>query len=254
MKQLQIECHALSHVGGRSHNEDSVLCVPEEGFAVVADGMGGYEGGEVASRIAVQSCARELRELPEPALRRYAQQGRTRDECLLLALAARAHEEVRAARRAQLALSHMGSTLVACLLRGERGTVVHVGDSRAYLLRAGKLHPLTRDHSLLEEVRAAGDEQTFSVVQSQYAHVLTRALGVAEGVAPDVRSLSLEEGDRLLLCSDGLHGPLHPDAVEALLRNEPEAPRCCQLLVEAALCAGGTDNITVALLDVRKAA
>jgi serine/threonine protein phosphatase PrpC len=231
----------LTHVGRRTNNEDALCDAPSLGLFVVADGLGGYEGGEVASSLAVS----RLREFVEDQRRdpqgtwpiRELKQ-RSYEENLLAAAAAEAHRAILERRAGRL--SQMGSTVVAALVCGERLVVAHVGDSRCYRLRAGTLEALTRDHSLWAELEAqgtAGDRRQFP-----WKNQITRALGLDEHALADVASFGVEAGDVYLLCSDGLYDPLEDARLTAGLALPPEA--ACRDLVQAALDAGSQDNIT----------
>jgi serine/threonine protein phosphatase PrpC len=224
---MTFEHASASHVGRRDNNEDAFLTVPERGLYAVADGMGGYAGGEVASAIVVSTLEASCAGPPE-----------------LAGAILRAHEAVRARRQGTLA--DMGSTVAALVLGGGHAVIAHVGDSRVYRLRDGQLAQLTRDHSLAEELRAAGGEVSADFA---YRNVITRAVGTPGNLRPDVLASSVEVGDVFLLCTDGLTEALDEAAIAAHLRARPAvaAPR----LVEAAYRAGGRDNITAVVVRVR---
>ncbi len=215
----------------RDHNEDVLLVRPP--LYVVADGMGGHRAGEVAAAIAVEQLGAEL------------DAGRIVDGVSLGAALLVAGAEVRARGTGDRA--GMGTTVVAILLDGSRAWVAHVGDSRAYLLRAGTLEQLTADHTLVGELVRRGRLTPAQAATDTRRHVLTRALGASDD-APDVRALPLAPGDRLLLCSDGLAGVVPDARIGSLLgQGDPEA--AADALVAAALAAGGPDNVTVIALD-----
>jgi PPM family protein phosphatase len=235
---------AATHVGRRKQNEDSHGVDLRHGLFLVADGMGGYEGGEVASSLAAGAMldfiARDARD-PEGTWPLKAQPGRSYEENLLAAAVRAAHLQI-AERRAgdDHVLSEMGSTVAAVLCRGTEAVVAHVGDSRIYRLRGGELKQLTRDHSLQAEMAAQG-------LQWPHRNVITRALGIPSNHTPDVARLGLEEGDVFLLCSDGLYEVM-PDAVLAAVLAERDLDRAAQQLVREALERGASDNVTVVLL------
>jgi PPM family protein phosphatase len=226
---------AATHVGRvRRSNEDSVHPATagsgEHVLAVVADGMGGAAAGEVASAAALDAV--------------LAGEG---DVAGRIEAANRA---VHALATAQSQLAGMGTTVTAVHL-DDAGVAefAHVGDSRAYLLRDGKLRQLTRDHTVVAEWLASGaiDEETAK--SHPRRGMLTRSVGVAPTVSVDRFSEPLRVGDRLLLCSDGLNGMIPDSLIASLLRSAP-AEEAAWSLVEAANTAGGHDNITVLIVDV----
>lgn len=233
--------YGLTHVGRRSNNEDALLEAKALGLYAVADGLGGYEGGEIASRLTVSVLERFVQDNqrdPQGTWPIRELKSRTFEENLLAAASAAAHLEI--AERRVGTLSQMGSTVVAALLRGEKLTVMHCGDSRIYRLRAGVVTALTRDHSVWAEMEAAGlagDRAGFA-----WKNQITRALGLEGHSTPDVATLEVKRGDVYLLCSDGLYDPLEPTRLAASLTLAPEA--ACRDLVTAAFEAGSHDNIT----------
>ncbi|MGN6108335.1 MAG: PP2C family protein-serine/threonine phosphatase [Kofleriaceae bacterium] len=244
---MQLDSFALSIPGRRSNNEDAVLASPELGLFVVADGMGGYEGGEVASALAIEAVRELVRRSAgsDNVAWPYAiDPRRTVAENELLVAARLAHERI-AARRTG-ALGEMGSTLAAIrIVRGD-AVIAHVGDSRVYRLRGGALAQLTIDHSLLAELTAAGmapdDPASF-----RWRHVVTRALGTGVG-EPDVQRDRARSGDVYLVCSDGLSEVLSPQSIAAMLEVPAEA--ACRALVGAAFAAGSRDNISAIVVRV----
>lgn len=238
---MNVTSFGLTHVGRRSNNEDALCSAPELGLFVVADGLGGYEGGEVASSLTV-SLVREFvddnRRDPEGTWPIREQRQRTYQENLLAAATVVAHQAIVARRNGTL--SQMGSTIVAALLHDRAITVAHVGDSRIYRLRDGAVTALTRDHSLWAEMEAcgrAGDRASFP-----WKNQITRALGLDGNSRADVATFPVEAGDVYLLCSDGLYDPLDDARLRAGMEKDPE--EACRDLVQAAFDAGSTDNIT----------
>ena len=231
----------LTHVGRRSNNEDALLEARALGLFAVADGLGGYEGGEIASKLTVSVLERFVEENqrdPQGTWPIRELKSRTFEENLLAAAGAAAHREIAARRTGPL--SQMGSTIVAALLRGARLTVMHCGDSRVYRLRDGVVTPLTRDHSVWAEMEAAGlagDRAGFA-----WKNQITRALGLEGHSTADVATFEVKRGDVYLLCSDGLYDPLEAPRLVAGLSLPPEA--ACHDLVTAAFEAGSHDNIT----------
>jgi serine/threonine protein phosphatase PrpC len=246
---MRIDSAGWTHVGRRSHNEDAWEARAELGLFVVADGLGGYEGGEVASRCVVDTftgfCERVARDA-EATWPHRPRPGSSREEDLLLNCAWLAQRAVLARRVGQL--REMGSTVVALSLGPGGAAVAHVGDSRLYRLRDGRLEALTRDHSILEEMREAGVE-TPSRGESPFGHLITRALGT-QSAEPTVRRLEVRAGDVYLLCSDGLYEPLGPERMASRL-GQGSALDIAEALVRDAYAAGSKDNITAVVVAVR---
>jgi serine/threonine protein phosphatase PrpC len=245
---MRIDSAGWTHVGRRSHNEDAWMARADLGLFVVADGLGGYEGGEVASQCVVAAfsgfCERMAKD-PEATWPHRPRRGHCREEDLLLNCTLLAQRAVLSRRVGQL--REMGSTVVALVLGARHAAVAHVGDSRLYRLRDGRLEALTRDHSLLEEMREAGVE-TPGRGESPYGHVITRALGT-QNAEPTVRRLEVRAGDVYLLCSDGLYEPLGPERIASWL-GQGSAAGVAERLVEEAYAAGGRDNITAVVVGV----
>ena len=204
----------------RRRNEDALLVAGEAGIFVVADGLGGHPAGDVASATAV----RRLREvLAGPAAERLPSDPVER----LVSAVAEAHEAVVTEAGRAPGRTGMGTTVVVVQTSADTAWVAHVGDSRCYLLHDGRLEQVTRDHSM--------------------AGYLTQALGLDGDVRPDLESVQLAPGDRLLLCTDGLTNMVDDDEIAALL-GSGSAQQACDRLTEAALAAGGVDNVTTVVL------
>ena len=224
----------------RANNEDALLVGEgrDETLFVVADGIGGFEAGEVASRIAVDV----LKELAPGAS--------------FEAAISEANRRILAAGRGDERLSGMGTTVVAVRFGGTRdepvAQVAHVGDSRAYLLRGGSLRPVTEDHSLVAELVRSGDLTRDQAAEHPQKNLITRALGADEEVEVDTSVLPVEAGDRFLLCSDGLSDMIPENRIGEILAEAPGDPeKPARSLVSAALDAGGADNVTVIVVDVK---
>lgn len=228
----------------RANNEDTIAFDPSLGLAILADGMGGYNGGEVASGMAIAllqaSFGRWLAHsgpLAHPrAMRRALQAGV--DE---------SNEAILEAGIANVQLQGMGTTLVVAVFGPQRVTVGHIGDSRCYRLRDGQLHLLTRDHSLLQEQLDAGSITAQQAAQSPHRNLVTRALGIERHVDLEMHEHVAQAGDLYLLCSDGL-SELVPDAeLFTLLLQNIDLSKKATLLVATANDNGGRDNISVVL-------
>jgi protein phosphatase len=209
-------------------------------LVVVCDGMGGVEGGEVASELAAESLWREMGTTPA-----------TRDPevfARLLRRAARvANHDVYSMAKREPGLRGMGTTLSACGVIGDRLVIATVGDSRAYVLRAGSLVQVTRDQSLQSALIAAG--HTPGEAASAGGAIL-QALGVGDDVEPSLSIIEIRRGDRILMCSDGLHGLVGDPALAVLMSLPHSVEESVRLLVSAARAAGGTDNITAVVAQV----
>ncbi|HTE55483.1 MAG TPA: protein phosphatase 2C domain-containing protein [Kofleriaceae bacterium] len=236
-----LSARGVTHPGlTRGKNEDCFLADAALGLYLVLDGMGGHSGGEVAAArardvIHLEMRARLGQEAPAAAL-----------EAALGAASAAVHGEAQRDR----GLHGMGTTAVACCVSGERAVVAHVGDSRAYLLRRGRMRLLTRDHTVVAELVARGALAASEAAVHPYKSVLSRNLGGRRTAKVDVSELELEPGDRLLLCSDGLSGYASHEAMEQVLAGAEDADRAADELVELALRGGGGDNVTAVVIEL----
>lgn len=218
----------------REHNEDSLLA--ESPLFVVADGMGGHAAGEVASEIAIES----MREHAP----RYA-------DCDKLAKAVeKANEEIIKAALEGKGKEGMGTTMTAAVIEGDRLCIAQVGDSRAYLLHNGLLQQITRDHSLMADLIEQGQITPAEARVHPNRSLITRALGNDPEMFADTYEIDIEEGDRLLLCSDGLSGMLTDEIIEGWMNKIKDPQECANKLIEQANSYGGNDNITVIVADI----
>jgi serine/threonine protein phosphatase PrpC len=242
-----VEVAGLSDVGcQRENNEDSYLYWEPAGdeefrrkgrLAVIADGMGGHEGGLEASRLAVET----VREV-------YDQGFRDDPQAALLESFAAAHARIRDYAEQHPAFQGMGTTCTAVVLRGRQLYFAHVGDSRLYLVRGAHILRLTRDHSYVGRLVESGLVRAEDAEKHPQRHILTAALGAGMEVAVDGadQALILQDGDDLLLCTDGLWSVVTEEELETAVRNPPA--QCCAALVKLARQRGGPDNITVQVL------
>lgn len=250
---LRARACGLSDVGVlRSHNEDCFEIDPEHQMFVVADGMGGHSHGEIASRIAVQAireyvarsnAADDRGDTPLDAAA-GTRMGRLKQAIRL------AHDRVLKAIRQDGSLHGMGTTVVGLLLDGDRASIAHVGDSRAYRLRSGRLELLTQDHTWVNEQVVAGFLSEEQARVHPLKNVVTRALGGDADVEVDVRDWPVEPGDLFLLCSDGLTTMLSDAEILERLRSASRLEEACGRLVRDANARGGFDNVSVVLLRV----
>jgi serine/threonine protein phosphatase PrpC len=243
---MMIDSYAMSIAGRRTNNEDAICAQPGLGLFVVADGMGGYEGGEIASALAVDAIHELVRRTAGDADVTWPYKidpRRSVSENELMVATRLAADRIAARRDGEL--RDMGSTVVALRLVGGHAVIAHVGDSRVYRLRGGVVAQLTIDHSLAAQLEAAG---TPPDAHFAWRHVITRALGTATS-EPDVQCQAVERGDVFLLCSDGLSEVLDPAHIAALLAAPVEA--ACRALIDAAYAAGSRDNISAVVVRVR---
>jgi PPM family protein phosphatase len=237
----------------RERNEDSFVLLPEHGIAVVADGMGGHPGGDVASGIAARTTAEALRRNLHPTVHATPDaRERAMHESVL-----EAHEAVLAHSRQERSLAGMGTTTTAIALETGTGryTVGNIGDSRTYRFRAGRLEQLTRDDTWLQERIDAGSIRHEDAVGHPEGHLLTQCVGLAQTPVPRVVEGTAAPGDVFLLCSDGLMACLTDEEISQVLARTLDgtakgAERTVEALIGAANVAGGYDNITVALAVV----
>lgn len=230
----------------RAHNEDAVAIVPSCRLVVLADGMGGYAAGEVASDIAVSVITDVIQQ-------HFLHQPIVPDELwqVLVDAVLEANTAIIAAALDEPTYRGMGATLVAGLFDQDRLIVAHAGDSRAYRLRNGMLTVITRDHSVLQERIDAGLITVEQARSSSIRNLVTRALGVESELAVEVREHAVEQGDVFLFCSDGLNDMLDDDEIAQVLRlGRGELKQTCAALVSAANEAGGADNISVVLVGI----
>jgi serine/threonine protein phosphatase PrpC len=249
---MQIKAYGLTHVGRqRQHNEDAFLVAEEAKLYLVADGMGGHAAGEIASRIAVDSISEFIlhtREDDGTWPHAYDEQFK-RSTNRLMAAVRLANTRVLEAMRKDARLRGMGTTVVACLADDDTISVAHVGDSRAYLVRDGRLSRLTNDHSWVFEQVQAGMLTEEEAEKHPLRNVITRALGGALSVSPDAAEVEAKPGDVYLLCSDGLTGMLPEEEILRVVHeNRDDLERGCQELIDKANERGGLDNVTAILV------
>ncbi|HEV2127730.1 MAG TPA: protein phosphatase 2C domain-containing protein [Thermomicrobiales bacterium] len=242
-RAVEVEVGSASRAGGRDHNEDAVLAVQigDGGNAwllAVADGMGGHEGGEVASRLGIETLQQQFAgPLPD-------------DVALELKRAYRQANDRIWAEGGQQSATHMGTTLVAAVINGSYLTIANVGDSRAYLIRGSQVLQVTQDHSLVAEQVERGEIEAGTERQSPQRNVLTAAVGTTERLdrkLPAIYELSLIPEDRLLLCSDGFHDVVEQrDYAAQLAGGDPST--LAMSLASLAEQRGTTDNVSAVVL------
>lgn len=235
----ELRTASRTHVGLRRETNQDFLVVRNVAgrgtLLVVADGMGGHNGGERASRLAVERFVDTI------------ETGTGPDEELLRRALAVANDAVHREAKANPELKEMGTTLVAALLADGGGTVINLGDSRAYVFRNGTLRQVTADHSMVAELVRRGELTEAEAAVHPRRNVLTRAVGIEGNPKPELFTIDLGDGGVLLLCSDGLHGMVEDADIGRILRADWGLEDRCDALIDAALDAGGRDNVTVVL-------
>ncbi len=223
----------------RESNQDSFLTRPELGLYIVADGMGGHSGGEVASAMAVQAVAQFVQ--------KNADAMQPRD--LLVRAYQDASRQIHERAAQETRLSGMGTTMVLLYVRGDMIYIANVGDSRAYLFRKPFYWQITEDHSLMNEQLRAGILKEENIATFTSKNVITRSVGYEKNVQADVLQRELVVGDSYLICSDGFSGMV-PDKIATELLNQTEPSRVPEVCISKALENGGDDNVTVLFLSV----
>lgn len=235
----------------RTNNEDAMGCfipvsrhqVRSHGFLfAVADGVGGLDLGEVASATAISVITQEFEK----------SQGGSLLTGLLPRLVQHANAAVHDCRLApEYRGKNMATTLVACALRHDQAVVSHVGDSRCYLVRAGRARQVTQDHTLVNEQRKMGLLSATEAAESESRHVLIRSLGPEMFISPDTNSITLQAGDVLVLCTDGLHDEMRDEAIAEIVSQQKPVEELARELVARAVENDGNDNTTAQVIRVR---
>jgi serine/threonine protein phosphatase PrpC len=237
----------------RERNEDATFASARYGLAVLADGMGGYNAGEVASSMAATVLGSELEQaLAAAATKRFRFDGAGNPQSMLETEIGRANSMIYEAAQAQSQYAGMGTTLVMAFFFDNAVTVAHIGDSRLYRWRGDELQQLTRDHSLLQEQLDSGMITPEQARHAQNRNLVTRALGVDPNVEAEIRDYGTQPGDIYLLCSDGLNDMIEDDEIAMALGTlAGNLEVCAGHLVQMANDNGGRDNVSVILVRVR---
>jgi serine/threonine protein phosphatase PrpC len=244
----------LTDVGKvRDHNEDAIACNADIGLWVLADGMGGYNAGEVASGIAVktivdlvtEACKRESRGEIEPGT------GYMRQTIVLRDAITRANKIIHQTAQSQPQCEGMGTTLVACLFYDNRVSIAHVGDSRLYRLRENHLEQITLDHSLLQELVDRGFYSQEEAQRSANRNYVTRALGVEATVDVEIQELDVDKDDYLLMCSDGLPDMVEDEDIHLTISTfDKDIETIGEQLIKLTNDNGGRDNVSVVIVRI----
>ncbi len=277
--RVHVDLAALTHTGARPNNEDAFAVIrlgrfmevvssslPESDLPrrvddtshllIVADGLGGAEGGEVASRMALASMVEQVLRSPRWALKLDDPVSRE-NEIRELLLRTRAylqsmHATIRERQAQDPRFGRMGTTITSAYSVGDDLFIMHVGDSRAYSLRNGRLFRITRDHTVAQEYAEMGRLDPSEVASHPLSHVLTNAVGApVDTIEFDSHHRDIEDGDRLLLCSDGLTKVATEDEIAAVMAAHPTSEAACRALVELTLAHGAPDNVTVVVAGYR---
>jgi protein phosphatase len=232
----------------RPENQDRWFADDRRGLFIVADGMGGGPAGGVAAQIVVDA-------LPPLLAQGLADASSLEEPDAIPAVRAileHLSDRIRAETRGQPGLAGMGATVVLAIVRGGQAVIAHMGDSRAYLCRNGRLARLTRDHSLIELLLECGEITPEQAADHPARGQVTRFVGMPEASLPEARLVPLKPGDRLLLCTDGLSGMVGDAGLLSILDETPEASQACRRLIAAANEAGGKDNITALIVALAR--
>lgn len=229
----------------RRTNQDTFGVVESLGLAVICDGMGGLAGGEVASRVALESFVEVAKQEIEASKSADGERGKR----ALYRAAAAANRAVRARASYDTRFRGMGTTLVAARLDGNEVTVLNVGDSRAYLVRGGVARQITRDHSYVAEQMRMGLMTEGEAERSPYQSAITRAIGIDDDVRPDFYTETVQAGDDVLLCSDGLMRHMKDEEIGKIVADATMTPgEICDRLVAMVNGRGGSDNVTCVVM------
>ena len=250
---MRIRYAAKTDVGmKRTHNEDYFSLLEQDQLFLVADGMGGHASGEVASKMAAETMQEFFTRSQDDDVTWPYKMDRQLSfvENRLVVGVKMANQRIYEAALKDLRLKGMGTTIVGGQIVGDKLYIAHVGDSRCYRVREGKIQQMTRDHSLLEDYKDAKPGMS-EEEQRKFPHknVITRALGMRDTVQVDLHAQDIAPGDTYVFCSDGLSGMIDDDTILKIVVANPDLELAVSALVEAANQAGGTDNVTVLALQ-----
>ncbi len=250
---MKIRYAAKTDVGmKRTHNEDYFSLMEDEQLFIVADGMGGHASGEVASRMAAEIVSEFYQHTKDEEATWPYKMDRSLSyiENRLVCGIKLANYKIYEAASKDVRFKGMGTTLVTCLVNGDKIFIAHVGDSRCYRLRADALRQQTRDHSLLEDYKEAKPDMTEEEERNfPHKNVIVRALGMRDTVQVDIQTAEVQDGDLFLLCSDGLSTMVPDGDIQRVLAGSTDLEKSVAELVDLANRAGGTDNITTLMLS-----
>jgi len=231
----------------REGNEDSYLLLPEKDIYMVADGMGGHNAGEVASQNAVKMVA-EYFTIERMAKMKEDQQQVKKE---MVKAIEEAHQKIRKLSKTVKEYAGMGSTIVLSFIHHQLLHTCHAGDSRVYVINQSGISQITNDHSTVAELVQMGKMTKEEARHSPMKNQITQALGSSFSLEPEYNQHSLNKGDKVLLCSDGLWEMLSDEEIQAIVMEEGSVDETCRKLIDQANQAGGNDNITVVLVEYR---
>jgi PPM family protein phosphatase len=250
---MKLRYAGMTHVGmKRTHNEDAFCVLPEESLYIVADGMGGHASGEVASQMAVETVTSFFRMTTrdEEVTWPFKEEKNLRyDENRLVAGIKFSNQRIYEAAAREARFKGMGTTIVTAFFTQGGAYLGHVGDSRGYRIRDQRIEQITDDHSLLNDYIKANKLTPEEIEHFPHKNVIVRALGMKETVQVDVNRLDPKPNDYYLLCSDGLSSMINDDKILELVIGSRDLDHACESLIKAANDNGGTDNITVTLVQ-----
>ncbi|MDR2163083.1 MAG: Stp1/IreP family PP2C-type Ser/Thr phosphatase [Clostridiales Family XIII bacterium] len=234
----------------RAINEDALLVLPGEGLFAVADGVGGSNSGEIASRSAMNGIEAFLKD--NPISQGADMEGKYRGNWFkgyFFRCFRKLNYDIRRIAQSHPENSGMATTAVVAYLGSDNLYITNIGDSRAYIIRAGEITQLTEDHSYVADLVSTGSLTKIEAREHPRKNMITRALGAESEAEPDFYSFRVESGDRVLLCTDGLHGELTDEEIRDIVKGEKDLNKVCRKLVNTANERGGPDNITVVCVE-----
>ena len=237
----------------RERNEDAYFVDQTKRLFIVADGMGGYQGGEIASHLAVQTISKFLSPSSPASFLEKTSERKELHKSVLKAIQqsiAEANEEIHRKASEESQLNGMGTTIVLALFCNDLVYISHVGDSRAYLIRNNTIKQLTKDHSLVTELIKKGVISKEEAQNHHLRNIITRALGKEKDLKVDIIPLSYKKGDYLLLCTDGLTDVVEDEEIKDIILKAKEPVKACNRLVNSANRRGGKDNVTVIIIKM----
>lgn len=242
-----IDCYGSSVLGQRQSNQDSIACHSVNNklaaLIAVADGMGGYKGGDIASQLAIESIEKQPLEL----LHSTSSASDTDWVQALVCSAQQANDLIHQRRSEEPEHAKMGTTLTAALLQDTELSLVHIGDSRCYRFRQGELLQLTEDHNLAQQLVNEKALSSSDMESHPYSHILTRALGISAEAEISQQTFDIQIGDAYLICSDGFFQVLGDQDITAVLDRESDLEETVKILLDQCIENGTTDNASLVL-------